>query len=158
MTAKFQVQKRDGKMSQASKEIFAEQWAALPDGDLDVQMSEAKAYRPTRYKWYFGHVLSEILNQAGHLLQITNTKTGEVRRMRNTTELHTFLKWKYNLVWVMVGDIAMPEAGTTTDLSDSEFIANFQERIMSDFAGPPWNVEFVDEDEWKSILEAGRRR
>lgn len=143
-------------MAEPSREVFRDQWDLLEPGDYTFEINKASGYRPTRYKYYFGSVLTSILKQAGHLMQITNPKTGEVRRMHNTTELHQFFKWKYNLVWIMVGETAMPQAGTTTDLTDGEFINRFQEQIMADYAGPPWNVCFVDEEEWKALLKSGQ--
>lgn len=156
MHSDFEIEKRDGKLTEISREIFTEQFAMLGDGKWKIRFDPAKdGYKATRYRYYFGVVLSAILTQAGHLLQITDMSSGERRRMRNTTELHTYMKWKYNLVWIMVGETAMPSAGTTTDLNDTEFIQKFQEQIMSDHANPPYNVDFVDEDEWKSMVKSG---
>ena len=156
MHSDFEIEKRNGRITETSREIFKEQFDLLGDGKWKIRFDPAKdGYTATRYRYYFGCILSAILSQAGHLLQITNMTTGDRRRMRNTTELHTYMKWKYNLVWIMVGETAMPSAGTTTELNDREFIANFMEQIISDHAGPPYNVDFVEEDEWKAMLKSG---
>ena len=156
MSAKFQIEKDDtGKFTPESLRVHKEQMGLLPAGKkYDVLVTPAKGYRPKRYSFYFDSVLWQILNDAGHHYEIVNPDTGEQRKPRNTTELHTCMKAIYNPVMLSVNGKSRVIAGTTTDLNDSEFIKGFMEQIIADHSGPPYLIEFISYEDWKGLHAA----
>lgn len=156
MPARFKIEKQNGAMPPKSRKEFREQWDALPDGEYRVTIEEdGNSYRPSRYKYYFDSVLFEILRQAGRFFRVTNPATGEIRDIRTEAELHEVMKGIYNPIMVSAGRQVFVMPGTTTELNDREFIGNYMEQILSDFAGPPYLVEFVDYEGWKALRRAG---
>jgi hypothetical protein len=150
------VEKQNGNLTAKSKEILIEQIRALGNGFWTVQATEARqGYSTTRYKWYFGCVLPLILDNAARYYRIVNPKTGEQREPRNTTEIHQCMKAIYNPIILTVGDKTRVIAGTTTDLNDREFIQEFQEQIIADHSGPPYNIEFLSRQEWAELVKSG---
>jgi len=96
----------------------------------------------TRYKYYFGHML-KLIQQEG----IFVTQAGEILSIE---DIHTQLKLMFNPVMVVntkIGTMAV-SPGATTELSDGKFIQEYEPKIMSFFASPPFYLEFVDRDEW----------
>ena len=100
MTAIFQVQKVGERFTEVSREILREQFGTLEQGDYKVTIEPAKPkrYNGTRYKYYFGHVMATILDQAGDNFQILNPMTGETKRPANTTDMHECMKMMFNPV------------------------------------------------------------
>lgn len=157
MSAKFQVEKRDGKFTEVSRAIHREQTNALPDGKWEIQIAEATRYTPTRYKYYFSSVLVAILTQAGGHFRMTSPMTGEERMPYNTTELHEIMKAIHNPVILVCNGKTRVIAGTTTDMNDREFINDFLDgAVMSEYAGPPFNVQFEMYPEWRERMKAKR--
>lgn len=142
-------------MPQKSRQVFRDQWDALPDGEYTVTIEPGgKSYRPSRYKYYFDSVMFEIIRQAGKHFKVTNHNTGEIRDVKNTEEMHEIMKATYNPITVQAGRRVFVLPGTTTDLNDREFIGTYLEQIMSDLASPPYLVEFVDYEGWKALRRA----
>lgn len=155
MPARFNIEKAAGTMPAKSKQEFRAQWDALPDGEYTVTIEPGgKSYRPSRYKYYFDSVMFEIIRQAGKHFRVTNHNTGEIREVANTAEMHEIMKATYNPITVQAGRRVFVMPGTTTELSDREFIGTYMEQIMSDLAGPPYLVEFVDYEGWKALRRA----
>lgn len=156
MPAQFNIEKQGGQMPPKSRLDFRQAWNALPDGEYRITIEPAgKSYRPSRYKYYFDSVLFEILRQAGRHFRVTNPATGEIREVRETAELHEIMKMTYNPVTVQAGSRLFNLPGTTTELNDREFIGTYLEQIMSEHAGPPYLVDFVDYEGWKALRRAG---
>lgn len=115
---------------------LSETLSELKDGHYNVFFTEFRK-TPSRYKFYWGYVLPAILLQAGHLFQIDG------QDVRSTNQLHEILKAIYNSGTVLdttTGQTMRVSISTTT-LNDDQFINQFQERIMSDFA-QEYGVEF----------------
>jgi hypothetical protein len=156
MSTRIHIEKQDGRMAPASKEVFAEEWAALSDGPWTIDITPGKrGYQPSRYKYYFDAVLWAILEQAGRHYLVTVPGTGEQRPPRNTDEVHMIMKCLYNPVTLQIGRATMTLPGSTTDLSDRDFIGNYLEQIMADHMGAPYLVDFVDYELWKAMHKAG---
>ncbi len=158
MSAKFQIEKDDtGKFTPESLRVHKEQMGLLPAGkkyEVIVEPSKDR-YTATRYKHYFDCVLWQILNEAGQHYRIIDLKTGEERRPRNTQELHdVVMKPTYNKVLIMTPTQSMLVAGSTTELSDREFLRDYLEQIIADHSGPPYLIEFISYEDWKGLHAA----
>ena len=140
-----------------SRDILAEQLRALEPGRHKIAFEKVGAYeRPTRYKWYFSVMMTEILNKCADRFQILNPRTGETSPPRTTADIHEIMKAIYNPVTIITPHGATNSGGTTTNLSDREFINEYSEMIMSEFSSPPYNCEFLSPDEWREIMKAKR--
>lgn len=156
MPAPFHIEKQNGLMLKESRELFRDVWGELPDGEYRVTIEpDGKSYRPSRYKYYFDSVLFEALRQAGSHFKVINPETGEIREIRTEIELHEIMKITYNPVTVQAGSRVFTLPASTTELSDRDFIGKYMEQILSDLAGPPYLVEFVDYEDWKALRRAG---
>lgn len=156
-TSRFIIQKQNGKMAAASREIFVEQWKELPDGEYTITIEEGKrGYTSTRYKYYFDCVLFEIMRQAGRFFRVLNHNTGEQRQPANVNELHEIMKALYNPITVQVNGVTMLIPGTTTELTDREFIGHFMEQIISDHSGPPYLVEVPMYEDWVELRKKNK--
>lgn len=160
MSSRVHFEKSNGKLTQAAREILAEQFAALPDGWHTNDITPGRrGYTPTRYRFYHDVILWCILTQAGRFYRITNPSTGEERIPRNTAELHECIKAIYNpVILITPNGKTRVIAGTTTDLTDSEFIEQFQEQIVADHSQDPYLVEFVDIETWRAKHNDGTWR
>ena len=143
-----------------SREILAEQLRALEAGRYKVTIEEDKPgqYSATRYRFYFGVVLTAILEKCGKLFATLDRSTGELIPCRNTTALHEHMKLKYRPITIVTPQGAFVVPGSSTDYSDREFYTEFMEQIMADFSQPPFNVEFKDPETWKAEMKAKREQ
>lgn len=140
-----------------SREIMSEQFGALEPGRYKVVIDKAGAYENTsRYKFYFSVVLTAILEKVGSLFTITSHRTGEQVAWSSTKDVHEYMKLRYNphTLITPMGVFVVP--GSTTEISDRDFIGEYMEIIMVDFSMPPYNVEFKDIDEWRAEMKAKR--
>ncbi len=152
MSSRVHFQKLNGKLTEESREFLADQYAELEDGYYTNDIHPGRiGYTPSRYKHYHDCILWAILSQAGHHYRLTNPDTGEERQPRSTGELHELIKAIYNPIFLVYQGKTRVIAGTTTDLTDRQFIDKFQEDVMSDHAGPPFNVEYVEYELWKQL-------
>lgn len=151
MSAKFHIEKQAGVFTSKSRDALKEQFNALEDGEYEILIAPKKGYKATRYKWYFDCVMWQILCEAGRYYRIVNPNTGEERTPVSTVELHTCMKAIYNPVTLTIGNKTRVIAGTTTDLNDREFLVEYLEQIIADHSGPPYNIQFVTYEEWKSL-------
>jgi hypothetical protein len=107
----------------------------------------------SRYKYYFAHVLIEILRTGIYLWP---DDLGNLARATQTTQIHEMMKFRYNkkvTVDPFTGDMYSIGGGSTTGMSDSEFINNFQEQIIADHSGEPFYIEFLSKEEWAILLK-----
>lgn len=147
------IQKENGKLAEPSRDTYKEAWETLPDGGYKIVFEPTKrGYTPTRYKYYFGHVLEVVLLTCGNRFEIMDGET--FRAARNVQEIHEALKMKYNpiLVRTPFATFAMPSS--TTGLSDSEFINEFEETIIAEFSAPPFGCDFQDRETWAEMMKA----
>ena len=152
MSSRICIEKRTGKLTEQSRNVFKDWFESLGDGFhiVDSKPSEGR-YTPTRYKYYFAEVMTAILSQAGRFYRMVNPGTGEERLPRNTAELHDCMKAIYNPIVLNVEGKSRVIAGTTTDLNDRDFIGTFLEQIIADHSGPPYLVDIMDYDTWKDM-------
>ena len=156
--AKFDIETNGVTFTDKSRTTLKEQFDLIRSqpGRYDVSITPAKDKRTaTRYKHYFDCVLWQILNEAGQHYRIIDLKTGEERRPRNTQELHdVVMKPTYNKVLIMTPTQSMLVAGSTTELSDREFLRDYLEQIIADHSGPPYLIEFISYEDWKGLHAA----
>lgn len=156
MTNVVYIEKQSGKATQETANQWTDAVKELPDGWYKITVEQVRrGYTPTRYKFYFAHVLEVILHTCGRMFEIMDGS--EFRPVRNTQEIHECLKLKYNPVFVRTPFGGGTIAGSTTGLSDSEFIGKFEETIVAEFSGPPFNCEFMMRDEWAAWMKNGRK-
>ena len=138
-----------------SRDIMADQFGLLEQGRYKVVIEKVGAYeRPTRYKFYFACIMAAILEKCADRFQIINPRTGETSPPRTTEDVHEIMKAMYNPVTILTPKGATNSGGTTTNLSDGEFINEYTETIMAEFSAPPYNVEFLDAETWKEQMKA----
>lgn len=149
------IEKTNGKLTAQSRDVYRDAWAELPDGGYRLIFEPQKrGYTPTRYKYYFAHVLETILMVCGKRFEIMEGE--RFRPARNTQEIHEALKMKYNPVLVRTPFATFAMPSSTTGLSDSEFINQFEETIISEFSAPPFGCDFMDRESWAEMMKARR--
>lgn len=149
------IEKQHGKLTYQSREVYRDAWAELPDGGYRLIFEPQKrGYTPTRYKYYFAHVLEAILLTCGNRFEIMEGE--RFRPARNVQEIHEALKMKYNPVLVRTPFATFAMPSSTTGLSDSEFINQFEETIISEFSAPPFGCDFMDRESWAEMMRARR--
>jgi len=97
----------------------------------------------SRYKYYFGYVLTKILHTG---LYLYPNAIGKLVKATNTAQIHELMKFKYNPILTVdpvTGEMIKLGGGTTTVISDSEFIAKYQEQIIMDHSQEPFFIEFL---------------
>lgn len=150
--AKETFYKRDGRIVQGSKEVLKDLFAKLPDGAYTLQIAEKdERYTPTRYRYYFGHVVPEILSRCGHMFRFVS---GEVEKAPVTgDDMHMILKSLYNPMTVIApGGRVFNTYESTTNLNDRDFAGRFVETIIADFSNPPYLCEFAMYDDWREMM------
>lgn len=150
------IEKTNGKLSEQSREVYRDAWEELPDGGYRVIFeAQKRGYTPTRYKYYFAHVLEVILLTCGKRFEIME---GEIfRPARNVLEIHEALKMKYNPVLVRTPFATFAMPSSTTGLSDSEFINAFEETIIAEFSAPPFGCDFMDRESWAEMMKGKKQ-
>lgn len=142
-----------GRVTPRTRPEFADVVRSLPDGFYRVVIERVRdGYRKSRYKYYWAHVLPVILYTCQDMIEVMKEE-GTFRPVRNTNEIHELLKMKYCPVFIKtpVGVFQAPKS--TTELSDSSFIGQFEEAIMAEFSNPPFNCEFMHRDEWAEMMK-----
>jgi hypothetical protein len=118
----------------------------LQDGLYEIEVLKGTYAWRGRYRYYFGYLMTTIITDLN--LQTVEEQTGEVRPM-STEELHELCKKKYNPIRVKdpftKRKKVMP--GSTTSLSDGEFIQRYEEEIASFFA-TEYGLELLTRNEW----------
>ena len=107
----------------------------------------------SRYKYYFGHVLIEILRTGIYLFP---DDQNNLVRATSTEQIHELMKYIYNkkmTVNPFTQEAITFGGGSTTGMSDTEFINNFQEQIIADHSGDPFYVEFMSREDWAIVLK-----
>ena len=156
MSTVIHIEKRDGRPTPETSRQWADAVKELPDGWYKITIEGVRrGYTPTRYKFYFAHVLEVILHTCGRMFEIMDGN--EFRPVRNTQEIHDNLKAKYNPVFFRSPFGAGVIAGSTTGLPDFEFINQYEETIIAEFSGPPFNCEFMMRDEWAAWMKNGKK-
>lgn len=146
---------RDGELSSYTKSEFRRIVRNMAQHKTyQVSIKEISNISSTRYKYYFGHILTtavEFYNKSGKY-QIHNTLSG-VTSMLDIETLHEILKRKYNpQILEIVGNMIVV-AGSTTKLTDSQFISHYQDQILAEFSND--GITFLDKDEYYILLKEG---
>lgn len=154
---KFSIKKDGGRLTEAHREILIDQIRRLPDGGYEVIIQEETtgSYTPTRYRYYFGHIVEVILLTCGDKFRVVGAN-GELRPLRTSKEVHEALKFLYNPVTVITPKGAYQTGLSTTGLSDRKFIGEYAETILAEFSQPPYNCDFMLYDEWKEFRQNQR--
>lgn len=154
MSAIFEVRIKEGGLSDIDKSIFRKEFDSLEDGRYKVCFERRKS-NCTRYRYYFDAVLSFALPAAAKVFKVI--EKGEERPIRNTQELHEIVKGIFNPVLVINPETGeqILKGGTTTSLTDSEFINEYLEKVIAYFASEPFEVVFVDYQEWGQLYSEG---
>lgn len=140
-----------------SKEILNEQFGALEAGRHKVAIQKVGAYeRPTRYRYYYAVVMTTILETCGQMFSYTSHLTGEQVHWTNTDEVHLYMKLRFNpeTLQTPYGIFIVP--GSTTKLSDTEFVSKFTPDIMAEFSASPFYCDFKDIDVWRAECKEKR--
>jgi len=154
----FQITRSETAFTGQSREILREQFGSLPAGQwkVTIQKVEHGKFTPTRYKYYFSAVMTAILEKCATRFQIIDHSTGEQHPPRSTSDIHEIMKGWYNPVTIITPKGSFTSGETTTGLSDRDFIGEFLETILAEFSGPPYNVDFLDYDDWREMMKAKR--
>lgn len=85
MTTVVHIEKQNGKPTPETARAWSESVGELPDGWYKITVEAVKrGYTPTRYKFYFAHILDVILHTCGRMFEVMDGN--EFRPARNTTE------------------------------------------------------------------------
>lgn len=154
MSARFETKIVDGKLSPIEKAIFRKYFGELEDGKYIVSF-ERKKTNSTRYRYWFDCVLAFALPAAQKVFVIK--EKGVERPPRNTAELHEIVKGIFNPVVIIDTDTGeqIVSAGSTTGMSDQEFIGEFTEKVTAYFSSEPFFVEFPTYQEWGQLRSEG---
>lgn len=153
LMGKLWIKKEKGRFTGQSRIDLKELFDSFEDGWHTIEYAPKEAgYRPSRYKYYFDSLMKEILAGAGRYYRLVNSKTGEVREPSNVQEMHHIMKSIYNPIVLLTDDGKVRVmSGSTTELNTTEFIEGYQEQIIIDHSGPPYNLEITDYDTWRQV-------
>jgi len=141
-----------GKVIGETRTDFAEAVKSLPDGWHKVMIEEVRrGYSPTRYRYYFAHVMQSILLTCAHHFEVLDGET--VRPARNTEEIHEVMKQRFNPVMIKTPFGMYITTSSSTNLSDRDFIRRYEEAIIEEFSNPPYGVEFMGREEWAELMK-----
>ena len=150
---KTTIETVSGKVVEPTRADLARAIKGLPDGFHDVVFKQVRrGYTSTRYKYYFGHVLETILGTCAQFFQVF--ENDQARPTANTDEIHEVLKLKYNPVMVRAPFGMYVVSNSTTNLSDRDFIARFEEAIIIEFSEPPYGCDFMSREEYAAMMKS----
>ena len=152
------IEKANGKLTANSREVYRDAWEALPDGWYRaIFEAQKRGYTPTRYKYYFAHVLEVILLTCGKMFSVWDENREKFVPVSNVHQIHDWLKMKYNpdVMISPLGTWVMPKSTTTK--SDSEFINEFEEIIIAEFSAPPFGCDYMDRESWAEMMKAKKQ-
>lgn len=153
-TAKIHIRKENGRLDPVSREIVLEAIRNAPDGRYDlILQGRPEGYSATRYRYYFGHIVTAILLTCSEKFRIV-APNGEMRTPQTVEEMHEVLKFYYNPVTIITPKGHFTTGKSTTGISDRDFVQTYLESIMADFSQPPYNVEFITREEWAEIMKS----
>lgn len=142
----FRITKIDGKLTSESRQVLKDWHDNLQDGTHEIDSKRITRTYLTRYKYYFGYLLPEII-KACNLVEIDRS-TGETWPMKTET-LHDFLKKHHNSVFAtnpFTGEL-IKVASSTTNLTDGEFIDRYESEIAAHFQ-THFQVDLWSRSEW----------
>lgn len=155
---KFKVKRNGGQWDISARNEFRENFKGMDDGMYEIVITKAdKKFSPSRYKYYFDYVMFVILMQAGDFLKVF-TRDGNVKPVQSTQDVHAIMKATFNPITFV--DIATgltgTIGGTTTDLSDRDFIGKYIEMIIEKFSSEPYYCDLtLTFDDWKYFHQSG---
>jgi hypothetical protein len=145
--------KEDLKLTDHSKNILHKLFGMLPEGLYSLNLKSQKKVSTSRYKYYWGHVLLLAVNEFNKrsMYQIEIEDTGEIKLL-DCTELHEMFKQWYNPVIRRYKGMRIIKGGSTRNLSDSEFIGEYLEKIICFLAEK--DVICQTFDEWAEYMRS----
>jgi len=154
----FNLSKSGGKFSEVHRDILREEFGKkMPDGQyrITVEQAKEKRYNATRYKYYFDCVLTLALPVVRGRYLIVD-EYGDTKHPSNTEDLHECYKLEYNSVQVVIPHLkkSFSTANSTTNLSDRDFIAEYQEMIIESLISPPLCLDIPLIEEWRELRKA----
>ncbi len=146
--------KEDLKLTDHSKNILHKLFKDLKEGLYQLNLKSQKKISTSRYKYYWGHVLLLAVNEFNKrgMYQIEIEDTGEVKPL-DCIELHEMFKQWYNPVIRRYKGMRIIKGGSTRNLSDSEFIGEYLEKIICFLAEN--DVICMTFDEWADYMRGG---
>lgn len=150
------IEKVNGKLSEQSRDVYRDAWEELPDGGYRaIFEAQKRGYTPTRYKYYFAHVLEVILLTCGKMFSTWNGE--KFVPVTNIYQIHDWMKLKYSPAILIspLGTHILPKS--TTEKSDSEFINEFEETIIAEFSAPPFGCDFMDRESWAEMMKGKKQ-
>lgn len=111
------------------------------------QITSRAAYKYRgRYKYYWAHVLSQIeektciMNEYGEPL--------------DCYQIHEVLKLQFNpIMYQKINNRIIIQGASTTNMSDKDFITEYEEQIIAEYSSPPYYCEFLTRDEWNEKMK-----
>lgn len=147
------LERTESGWSEKSREYFGEVCKGLQPGLYEIGIkSKNPVYRSTRYKFYFGHVLTVILLTCGRHFQVYDDTTAEFRPATSTEQIHEAFKLRFNPAIIKTPHGTFTVPASTTGMTDSEFITKFEETIISEFSGPPFHCDFMSRQEYGQFM------
>jgi len=156
----FHITKGEGhNYTGQSRSVMNDSFGALPEGRYKVTVEKVGAYeRPSRYRFYWAVILTTILEKVGRMFSYTDPATGEIRKWTNTDEVHYYMKLRFNPRILTTPNGIFIVAESTKKISDTDFINEYCEMIMSEFSQIPYNCEFRDIEDWRAECKAKKER
>ena len=158
MKLKYKTQfilKTAGQLTESLKDSLRSVFKQLEGNKFyEITINEIGNISKSRYKYYFGHIIATAVdwfNEHG-IYQIKDLQTGETNKLDSDT-LHEVFKQKYNPEIINLTDKIIIRSGTTTRLSDSQFIDKFQDKILAELANE--GMTFLTKDEYFEMLNMG---
>ena len=145
--------KEDLKLTDHSKNILHKLFSMLGEGLYSLNLKSQKKISTSRYKYYWGHVLLLAVNEFNKrsMYQIEIEDTGEIKPL-DCTELHEMFKQWYNPVIRRYKCMRIIKGGSTRQLSDSEFLNEYLEKIICFLAEN--DIICLTWDEWSDQMKA----
>ncbi len=153
--AQFWINKRDGKLTEESREVLRDAILEMPDAGYMFTIEEkVDRFTSSRYKYYWAHVLETIFLTCGQMF--TYFDGVKFSPIKNVEQLHEGLKMKFcpQIIMTPFGTYTVPTS--TTEMSDSEFINKFEEAVIAEFSYPPFGCDFMDRESWAQMMRDKR--
>lgn len=139
-------------IAQQSRAALRGLFDSLAPGQYSLVVEEAKrGYTPTRYRYYFGCILPQILHKCSERFLIQG-RDGVLQPVQSTDDLHFAIKAMFNPVVIVTPAGAYTIGESTTNLNDRDFISEFLPNVMSHFADAPYFVEFQSFEDWRKNI------
>ena len=132
MTTKIKINKGQYRLTDESRQTLIDTIRGLSEGEYDILIKPKNTrFSATRYKYYFDCVLAIILENCSQHYRIVNPETAEMVEPTSTEQMHEIMKVVYCSTVYVIGGVARAIAGSTRDLSNTDFYQKYLEQIIS---------------------------